>query len=509
VAVPKGGRFWETELSGIRLAGCLRDSRSMEVKMNEEKRSIDILNKYPQADEALVNSLLEEECKKSSRKIIVLDDDPTGVQTVHDVSVYTDWSPESIRAGFAEENALFFLLTNSRSFTAKQTAKAHREIAERVADTAREAGRDYLILSRGDSTLRGHYPLETELLGQVYRERWGKEADGEILCPYFREGGRFTIDNVHYVRYGEELVPAGKTEFAGDETFGYTSSNLCEYVEEKTKGACRKEDCLCIGLELLRGMEFDRIVELLCGVRHYRRIIVNAVSDCDVKIFAIALYRALAKGKYFTVRCAAALVKAIGNISDRPLLRGAEMVSGGNDAGGVIVVGSHTRKTTLQLERLKELKNIEFIEMNSDLVLVPGALEQETEQILKREEELIRAGKNVCVSTKRTLLKVENDTPEEALMRSVRISEALQRCVGGLKARPAFVVAKGGITSSDVGVKALRVKRATVLGQIQPGIPVWQTGAESLFPGIPYIIFPGNVGEEDTLKKAVQILVDT
>ena len=66
---------------------------------------------------------------------------------------------------------------------------------------------------------------------------------------------------------------------------------------------------------------------------------------------------------------------------------------------------------------------------------------------------------------------------------------------------------KGGITSSDVGTKALAVKKARVLGQIQPGIPVWQTGAESRFPGTPYVIFPGNVGEDGTLKAAAEVLL--
>ena len=109
-----------------------------------------------------------------------------------------------------------------------------------------------------------------------------------------------------------------------------------------------------------------------------------------------------------------------------------------------------------------------------------------------------------CVSTKRTVLTLPDDTPEAALVRSVAIRDALQSCVGKLPVTPAFVVAKGGITSSDVGVKALRVQCARVLGQIRPGIPVWQTGPESLFPGTPYVIFPGNVGEMSTLREAVQ-----
>lgn len=475
--------------------------------MNETRRSIDILNRYPRVDEGLVDSLLAAECAGSGRKIVVLDDDPTGVQTVHDVSVYTDWSPESIRAGFEEDRPLFFLLTNSRSFTPEQTARAHREIGERVAQAAAEAGREYLIVSRSDSTLRGHYPLEPELLAEVYRERRGKEVDGEVLCPYFKEGGRFTLDNVHYVRYGRELVPAGETEFAEDETFGYRASSLCEYIEEKTQGACRSRDCLCVSLELLRSLDLDTITELLCSAEHYRRIVVNAVEDCDVKIFAIALYRALARGKYFTIRCAAALVKALGNISDRPLLSGKELAAAGSGAGGVILVGSHTAKTTAQLEELKSLEQIVFLEMDSDLVLTPGALEKEAARLLSLEEELIPQGKTVCISTKRALLKVDNDSREQALLRSVQISRALRRLAGELRAAPAFVVAKGGITSSDVGVKALKVKRAAVAGQIQPGVPVWQTGPESRFPGIPYIIFPGNVGERDTLKRVVEILL--
>ena len=92
-------------------------------------------------------------------------------------------------------------------------------------------------------------------------------------------------------------------------------------------------------------------------------------------------------------------------------------------------------------------------------------------------------------------------------LRSVRISEAVQSVVGNLQITPAFIIAKGGITSSDVGVKALGVRRALVLGQIQPGVPVWRTGPESKFPGMTYVIFPGNVGEERTLRDAVSTLL--
>ena len=473
----------------------------------EERISAAELGRYPLPDLEAVSAALAAEAEKNQRQIVVLDDDPTGVQTVHDVSVYTDWSPKSIREGFEEPGKLFFILTNSRSFTAEQTERVHREIARNVADVARELGRDYLIVSRGDSTLRGHYPLETQVLRDVFQRESGRTVDGDILCPYFKEGGRFTLDNIHYVRYGEELVPCGQTEFARDETFGYQSSSLPAYIQEKTGGACRAEDVTCISLARLRALDYEGVEAQLEAVRDYGRIVVNAVEYCDVKVLATALYRTMAKGRNYTVRCAAALVKALGNISDRPLLRREEMVTGESRHGGIIVVGSHTKKTTAQLEALKGVEGIEFIEMNSDLVLTPGALEEEAAAITARCSQLIAQGRTCCVSTKRALLTVENDTPEEALLRSVRISDAVQSCVAGLTATPAFVVAKGGITSSDVGVKALRTRRAWVLGQIRPGIPVWRTDEASRFPGVPYVIFPGNVGEESTLREAVELLL--
>lgn len=472
----------------------------------EERRSSSVLTGWPAVDGEEVDRLLAEEAGKSNRKIIVLDDDPTGVQTVHGVSVYTDWSMESLRSGFAEENKLFFILTNSRGFTVEQTTKAHLEIAGNVDTVAKEAGMEYLIISRGDSTLRGHYPLETELLRKVQEERSGWKVDGEILCPFFAEGGRFTVDNIHYVRYGDELVPAGQTEFAKDKTFGYASSNLCGYIEEKTGGAYPAESVTCISLEELRGMRLGEITQKLMAVTDFNKVVVNAVDACDVKVFCIALYRAMEQGKHFMFRTAAAFVKAIGIISDKPLLTRDEMVTRKNNAGGIIVVGSHTQKTTSQLEELKKAEGIRFIEMNSDLVLKEGALEQEVERILDISEACIRDGITVAIYTRRQLLEVEHDTKEAALVRSVRISDAVQSLVGRLKVTPAFVVAKGGITSSDVGTKALQVKRAQVLGQIRPGIPVWKTGEESRFPGTPYVIFPGNVGEVETLREAVEIL---
>ncbi|MBR3168064.1 MAG: hypothetical protein IKF18_05220 [Erysipelotrichaceae bacterium] len=466
----------------------------------------EILKSFPAVDEAAVDALLNKEIELNSVKIVVLDDDPTGVQTVHDISVFTGWDVESLKDGFREDRPLFYVLTNSRGLTAAQTEALHHEIAKNVDEAARELGVTYIYISRSDSTLRGHYPLEPQILREDYEKYTGRQIDGEILCPFFKEGGRFTINNVHYVRYGEELVPANETEFARDKTFGYTAKDMPGYIEEKTKGAFKAEDVLCISLDDLRAVNVDKIEEQLLNVKGFNKIIVNAADYVDVKVFCVALYRAMRKGKLFMMRTAAGIVKVLGGITDIPLLTRKDMVVKETTNGGIIVVGSHTDKTTRQLNELKKVPGLKCIELNATLVKDEEAFEKEVERCLAEEEEAIKAGTTVCCYTTRALITADSDDPEDHLRLSVRISDAVQSLVGRLSVTPAFVIAKGGITSSDVGVKALAVKKANVLGQIRPGIPVWQTGEESRFPLTPYVIFPGNVGEDSTLREACEIL---
>ena len=468
---------------------------------------VDVLKQYPAVDEAAVDRVLNQLIAENDKKIVVLDDDPTGVQTVHDISVYTNWKPETLKEAFVEENNLFYIMTNSRGMTQDETTTAHHEIAAAVDAASKASGNDYLYISRSDSTLRGHYPLETILLKEAYEKDTGRKIDGEVMCPFFKEGGRFTIDDVHYVQEGDQLTPAAETEFAKDKTFGYTKSDIKEYIEEKTDGAYKASNCIGIALDDLRACNYDKIEKQLLSVQNFNKIIVNAIDYVDVKVFCVALYRAMKKGKNFMFRSAAALVKVMGGVTDQPLLTREDMVVQETDHGGIIVVGSHTQKTTAQMEQLKTLPGIKFIELNATLVRDEQAFEAEVARCLAEEEEAIASGTSVCVYTTRQLITADTGNKEDELRLSVKISDAVQSLVGRLKITPAFVVAKGGITSSDVGTKALAVTKANVLGQIEPGIPVWQTGDNSRFPKIPYVIFPGNVGGEDTLKDAVKKLM--
>ncbi|MGM0874811.1 MAG: four-carbon acid sugar kinase family protein [Bacillota bacterium] len=467
------------------------------------KKVDEVVATYPPINNEAVKDLWNKIRPSFQHKIIVLDDDPTGVQTVHGVSVYTDWSEQTIEKGFREESQIFFILTNSRAFSANETEKVHVEIAERVERISQKYNSPYIIISRGDSTLRGHYPLETLVMKDTIEQQSIRKLDGEVILPFFKEGGRLTVDNIHYVQTDDLLIPAGETEFAKDRTFGYQSSHLGEWVEEKTNGFYSVNETIYITLEMIRNLEIDKIVDQLIQVTNFKKVVVNALEEEDVRVFTIALICALEKGKNFMYRTAATFTKVIGNISSRPLLTREELIDHQSENGGLIVVGSHVKKTTDQLNELKTLSNLHFIEFDCHLVLDRMAFHKEAGRVLREAETKVAEGITTVIYTKRERLDLGEGMKEEELRLSVEISDSVTSIVRNFSIKPNFIIAKGGITSSDVGTKGLCVKRATVAGQIAPGIPVWKTGEESTFPGIPYVIFPGNVGAVTTLKDVV------
>lgn len=488
------------------VSNCVLLERGMVVN-KVQNLSIEVLDVKSHVVEADIERMLEEQRHNFQRKIIVLDDDPTGTQTVHGVYVYTKWTEDTILEAFKAEGVLFYILTNSRSFSEERTRSVHKEIAENIVRVSKRTGIDFLIISRGDSTLRGHYPLETQVLKEAVEKQSEIRYDGEILCPFFKEGGRFTLQDIHYVQEGVELIPAGLTEFAGDKTFGYQSSNLRDYVAEKSCGAYHKDSCISITLEELRAGKVEEITHKLLQVSDFQKVIVNAIGYIDLKVFAVAWMQVMRAGKNFLARSAAGIPKVIGGITDKPLLSKKEVKRLDQSMGGLIIIGSHVKKTTMQFQALQSLKdNLTFIEFHVEVCKEEGSFALEVERILDSLNNLLKAGVSVVIYTSRKLTQAASKGKEDNLALSVSISEALTEIVKKLSVRPSFLIAKGGITSSDIATKGLAIRKALVLGQIKPGIPVWLTQEDSTFPQMPYIIFPGNVGHVDTLKEIVEEL---
>ncbi|KAJ0668284.1 putative fructose-bisphosphate aldolase [Helianthus annuus] len=434
------------------------------------------------------------------KTLVVLDDDPTGTQTVHDVDVLTEWNVESLAEQLRSRPKCFFILTNSRALSSDKASALIKDICQNLRTAAKSVGNnDYTVVLRGDSTLRGHFPEEPDAAVSVLGE-----MDAWIILPFFLQGGRFTIDDVHYVADSDRLIPAGDTEFAKDASFGYKSSNLCEWVEEKTKGRIPASSVSSVSIQLLRNGGPAAVCEHLCSLHKGSTCIVNAASDRDMAVFAAGMVQAELKGKRFLCRTAASFVSArIGIISKDPILPKDVGISKGK-SGGLIVVGSYVPKTTKQVEELKLQCDLRTIEVSVEKLALKSAEEREEEisDAAELADVYLRTCCDTLVMSSREL--ITGKTPDESLDINYKVSSGLVEIVRRIKTSPRYILAKGGITSSDIATKALEAKRAKIVGQALAGVPLWQLGPESRHPGVPYIVFPGNVGDSKALAQVVK-----
>lgn len=417
---------------------------------------------------------------------IVLDDDPTGTQTIYDIPVYTNWKENTLEKLFEEPYPMAFLLTNSRAYPEERAIEISREIARTVKKISQKKKRAFTLVSRGDSTLRGHFPAEVDIL----LKELGIPDAIRFLVPAFFPGGRYTYLNTHWVKEGEKLIPVAETPFAKDKSFGFRSSNLLEWIQEKYHNTFPEEKIFSISLEMLHGTK-KNLIDFLFQLPKGSIVAVNALEDNDLKAFVHAVNSSKRVAFY---RTAASLIPILIQQKEKQLLGKEEFSNGGKT---LVVVGSYVPKTTSQLQYLRN-KVKDLIEIEVDVQLL---LEQKEIYLPELKASFLKATKasnNLLLFTSRKLLSKNGQA--ENLQIGHEISDVLVQLTR-LAPQPVQIIAKGGITSSDLATKALEIERAMVLGQILPGIPVWK-----LENGGKYIVFPGNVGEEDALYLAYKKL---
>jgi uncharacterized protein YgbK (DUF1537 family) len=425
-------------------------------------------------------------------KIIVLDDDPTGSQTVHSCLLLTRWDEDTLRLGLQDKCPIFFILTNTRSLTPEKAASVTREVCQNLKRAiASEKIEDFIIVSRSDSTLRGHYPIETDAIA----EELGP-FDAHFLIPAFFEGGRITRHSVHYLIVNSVPTPVHQTEFAKDSVFGYSHSYLPDYVEEKTKGRIKAEEVERILVADIRYGSIDRFMQM----KDNQCAVVDGQSQGDLDLFAKLILEAVSQGKKFLFRSAASILTSLADLGPQPIAADnmAKYVRDGKP--GAVIVGSHVKKTTEQLEQLLKEPNIVSIEIDVSHLLEdsPEYRTQMLDEILEKVRTAHAGGKTPVIYTSRK--ELEFDNAEIRLKFGEAVSALLMDIVRGLPADIGFLISKGGITSNDVLSTGLSLKSVRQIGQIIAGCSVVKTEADHpLFPNLPVVLFPGNVGDSHAL----------
>lgn len=466
----------------------------------------------PEPDEASLFAAITQEVAASKRKLVVVDDDPTGTQTVHDVELLMTWNTNML-AGALQGGPLFYVLTNTRSLPENDAVELNHTMAQQLVAASQETKIDFVVASRSDSTLRGHYPAEVFALERGLLSSGRVPFDGHLVIPAFFEGGRYTIGDIHYVATptatSATLIPASDTPFAQDKVFGYKTAYLPGWIEEKSRGYWKAEQVMSIGLELIRQGGPDAVAARLQTVEGGMPVIINAAGYGDMAVVVLGLLRAEAAGKRFLYRTAASFVRLRGAVEVKPLLKAEEVL--GNvqkvETGGLVVVGSYVPDSSKQLEILLTLPQVTGIELSVERVIRSDAEAEEVSREAGQQlEAAIQARRVGVMYTSRKLVTSSNRTENLAIGKSV--SNALIVALHHVKSRPRFIIAKGGITSHDVAQKGLGAGRAWVQGQLFPGVPVWrlESGSQSGSEDVPYVVFPGNVGGPESLMQAVKLL---
>ena len=410
-------------------------------------------------------------------KTIVLDDDPTGTQSATDVIVLLESSATLIAQALTEADSVY-LLTNSRAIPEDEAIALMQSIRMDVADAAVAIGEDIQFVLRGDSTLRGHVFTETLVFAD--------EESVILFVPAFPDGGRTTEGGVHYVRQGTERVAAHLTEFADDPVFPFSTAVMVNYVHEKSG-----RQASLVTLDAVR----DGAVEnALLTAAPGTVVVPDAVTNDDVRLIARGVEAARARGANIVVRSASPLAAALAGVESQGLLPTPLVPS---PVPTLLVCGSHTAGATAQLDLVAAQRGEPVIIPTANAFESPS----ETGAAVAEAASIVLADRGLAIVTTERERLAEHNTLDHGRL----VMEALTTSVRALLPSVEVVVSKGGITSADVARIGIGATRATVLGQVLPGVSVWSLiavdGRERL-----YVVVPGNVGEPDALVRVLAAL---
>jgi len=410
-------------------------------------------------------------------KTIVLDDDPTGTQSASDVVVLLESSAELIEQALTAADSVY-VLTNSRAIPEDEAVALMRAIRADALAAAERLGEPVQVVLRGDSTLRGHVFTETLVFAD--------DASVILFVPAFPDGGRTTENGVHYVRQGSERVPAHLTEFAADPVFPFETAVLVDYVRQKSGRSAST-----VSLDRVRaGGAADALLDAPAG----SVVLPDAVTNDDIRLIARGVEAARARGANIVVRSASPLAAALAGVESHGLLP-TPLVP--EPVPTLVVCGSHTNGATAQLSLLEAVAGPAIVIPTLSALDDPRGAGITTAAVAAR----------VLAATGVTTVTTERDRSADhnTLEHGRTVMEALTSSVRALLPLAEVVVSKGGITSADVARIGLGATRATVLGQVLPGVSVWRLvaadGAERL-----YVVVPGNVGEPDALVRVLDAL---
>ena len=443
-------------------------------------------------------------------KVIVIDDDPTGSQTVNNCLLLLKWDYSTLIKGFQSKSNLFFILANTRSLSENDAKLRLVEICNALKKVISKESykEEFIFVSRGDSTLRGHNFLEPKIMNDCLGP-----FDATFHIPAFIEGKRMTIDGDHFV----DNVPVSQTIFAKDKIFGYKTSNVKQLLFQKCKYQIKFNDIQNLKiseLKVLESKEKNIVFNKIRNLKENSHVIVDIENYSQLEKFSLSIKK-LSKQKKFLFRTAASFISSISAVKDNPkepffysIIRRKNREK--KFLPGFLVIGSYVELTTMQLK--------EFLEISDCIPIELDVFEFLRISKLKSNQDQLVFFKNKLLAQIRSILKQEN-TPvlftsrkEVSLAKNDEqvnfynsLAHFISELVSDLKNEIGYLVSKGGITSNVILSNGFNANYVYLQGQIITGVSLVTFKLEN-DENLPIVTFPGNIGNQDSLVKVWRIL---
>ncbi len=445
-------------------------------------------------------------------KIIIFDDDPTGSQTVYGCPLLLNWDEKTLEKAFIKPSPLIFILANTRSLSSVLAIKKTREICSSIKKFFLRQGysiEDYFYISRGDSTLRGHGVLEPKILAE---ELGPFHATFHI--PAFLEGGRTTENRIHYLNG----TPVHETDFGRDSVFGFSTSDLAEWIEEKSFGKIKAKNILHIDIDQL-DMAFNNedgfrsLLSFLLRLENNISVVVDAKLPHHLKTLARAI-KLVSKEKRFLFRTAASFINSLSELPPNPKNSAdlASLKSKNNKLEykpGLIIVGSHVKLATDQLEFLLKDNSCKGLEIPVSKLAEVFALEdykneiQELEEILlSKIDDILGIKKTPVLYTSRVEIKFSSYS--KRMNFGLELAKFMAILVGKINDKFSYIISKGGITTQLLLQNGLNFNQVDLQGQILPGLSIVISNTDQNM--LPVVTFPGNLGDKKTLLESFKLM---
>jgi len=445
-------------------------------------------------------------------KIIIIDDDPTGSQTVNGCNLLLKWDYETLLKGLKSTSNLLFILANTRSLSEKDVKIRLIEICaslNEIMNNSLFAEEEFVVISRGDSTLRGHNFIEpfiiNELLGPF---------DATFYIPAFIEGNRTTVNGNHFVGN----IPIHKTIFSKDKIFGFNTSNVKELIYEQSNHQLdfnNIENIFIKDFEVLETNQPNKLYLYMKNLKNNKKVIVDIRDYFQLDKFS-RIIKSLLKKKKFLFRSAASFISSLSNVKQtkKENIYFSQLRKKNNNdkmLKGLIVVGSYNELTTLQLNKVLNISLCQPIEINVLKLYALFKIEDNLKQINSLRKSIVHSIKQnlsqdfvPVLYTSREIVspRDNNDLIQFQLFLSSFISEI----VSVIKNDIGYLISKGGITTNTILSEGLKADSVYLEGQILPGISLVTFNLQEQKGKLPIVTFPGNIGNNMSLVKALEIL---